>query len=491
VKVQFIDQTLRDGQQSLWGLRLRPFQAAPALPHLDATGFRTIDLTGPGMFTILLRTYREDPWKVTDFLAAGLPNNKLRTATRTNSVGVMGFSPDSVVDLWINLAARHGIKSFWFFDCLYDMPRMKRISGVIHDAGAEPTPCVMYGLTDLHTDEFFADRAREMAGWDGVPTVELEDAPGVLKVDRARTLLPAVKAAVGDTPLELHSHNTTGEATRVYIEGLACGIDIIHTASLPMANGPSLPSTEAMVANLAMLGHEHDLDVSQLPPVAAHFAVVAEGAGPGFELGIPNEYTLAPYEHQLPGGMTGSLKKQLADHGMEDRLQEVLEEIPRVREELGQPIMATPFSQFVGIQALLNVISGERYKLVPDEVIQYALGQYGPLMRPVAPAVMDRIMAAERAPHFEKWEPPQPTLEELRARFGRGISDEELLLRILWSTEEVDAMLASGPIRTDPRTAASEIVENFRDLVAEARDASALAVSQPGMSIRLRRRQAV
>jgi oxaloacetate decarboxylase alpha subunit len=490
MKVRFIDQTLRDGQQSLWGLRLRPFQAAPALPHLDATGFHTIDLTGPGMFTILLRTYREDPWAATDFLAAGLPNNELRTATRTNSVGVMGFSPDSVVDLWINLAARHGIGSFWFFDCLYDMPRMKRISDVIRDAGAEPTPCVMYGLTDVHTDEFFADRAREMAGWDGVPSIEIEDAPGVLKVDRARTLLPTVKAAVGDIPLEIHSHNTTGEATRVYIEALAQGIDIIHTASLPMANGPSNPSTEAMVANLEVLGHEHDLDVDQLPPVAAHFRKIAENAGPGFELGVPNEYTLAPYEHQLPGGMTGSLKKQLSDHGMEDRLQEVLEEIPRVRRELGQPIMATPFSQFVGIQALLNVVAGERYKLVPDEVIQYALGQFGPLMRPVDQEVMDRIMAADRAPYFQKWEQPQPSLDKLRGRFGRRISDEELLLRVLWSTEEVDAMLANGPIRTDPRTSASQIVENLRDLIQEAGQVTSIAVSQPGMSIKLSRNAA-
>jgi len=326
-----------------------------------------------------------------------------------------------------------------------------------------------------------------MATWKGVPSIELEDAPGVLKVDRARTLLPAVKAACGNLPLEIHSHNTTGEATRVYIEAIEAGIDIIHTDSQPMANGPSNPSTEAMVANIEVLGHEHDLDLSQLAPVAEHFRHIAETAGPGFELGVPNEYTLAPYEHQLPGGMTGSLKKQLADHGMEDRLQEVLEEIPRVRRELGQPIMATPFSQFVGIQALLNVIGEERYQLVPDEVIQYALGQYGPLMRPVDPEVMDKIMAAERAPHFEKWEAPQPTLDELRGRFGRRISDEELLLRVLWSEDEVDAMLASGPIRTDPRTSASEIVENIRDLIAEAGQVSSISVSQPGMSIKLSR----
>jgi oxaloacetate decarboxylase (Na+ extruding) subunit alpha len=484
--VDFIDQTLRDGQQSLWGLRMRPFQAAPALPYLDRAGFRTIDLTGPGMFTVLLRTYREDPWAATDFLVAGLRNNRLRAATRTNSVGVMGFSPDSVVDLWINCAARHGIRSFWFFDCLYDMPRLQRVTNVMKGAGIEPTPCVMYGLTELHTDEFFAARAREMASWD-VPSVELEDAPGVLTVDRARTLLPVVKAAVGATPLELHSHNTTGEAARVYVEGLAHGIDILHTASRPMANGPSLPSIEGVLANLHELGHSHRLDEGCLPPVAEHFAREAAASGPEFELGVPNEFTLSPYEHQLPGGMTGSLKKNLADHGMEERLREVLEEIPAVRRELGEPIMATPFSQFVGIQALLNVVTGERYKLVPDEVIQYALGQYGPLMRPVDADVMDRILSASRAPHFESWEAPQPTLDELRSRFGRRISDDELLLRVIYAEDEVDAMLASGPIESDPRTSAAAIVENIRDLVHETSGATSVSISQPGLSIELRR----
>jgi oxaloacetate decarboxylase (Na+ extruding) subunit alpha len=486
MRVQFIDQTLRDGQQSLWGLRMRPFQAAPALPHLNRAGFRTIDLTGPGMFTVLLRTYREDPWAATDFLVSGLPDCRLRAATRTNSVGVMGFSPDSVVDLWINCAARHGIGSFWFFDCLYDMPRLRRVTEVMKDAGIEPTPCVMYGLTDVHTDAFFADRAREMAGW-GVASIELEDAPGVLKVERARTLLPAVKEAVGDTPLELHSHNTTGQATKTYVEALRHGIDILHTATRPMANGPSLPSTEGMLANLRALGHEHDLDEAELFPVAEHFEREARASGPQFEPGVPAEYSLAPYEHQLPGGMTGSLKKNLADHGMEDRLPEVLEEIPAVRRELGEPIMATPFSQFVGIQALLNILSGERYKLVPDEVIQYALGQYGPLMRPVEPDVMDRILAAERAPYFERWEPPQPTLAELRSRFGRRISDDELLLRVIYAEDEVDAMLASGPIKTDPRTSSSNIVAAVRGLVEEAGDARAVSVSYPGFAMELRR----
>jgi oxaloacetate decarboxylase (Na+ extruding) subunit alpha len=488
--IEFIDQTIRDGQQSLWGLRLRAYQAAPALPHLDQTGFRVIDATGAGMFTVLLRTFKDNPWQTLDFLVAGMPNTELRSATRTISVGGMGFAPDSVVDLWIELLVRHGITSLWIFDCAFDMPKFKRVAEVVHDVGGKPVPTIMYGLTEVHDDDFFAARAAEMVTWKGVETVELEDAAGVLTPERARTLLPAVQAATPNTPLELHSHTTTGLAGAVYIEGINAGINILHTCSRTMANGPSLPATEGMLENLRALGHTHSLDESHLASVAEHFAKAAAavgGAAAGYELGVPNEFSLVPYGHQLPGGMTGSLKSQLAQHGMSDKLQEVLEEIPAVRRDLGEPIMATPFSQFVGIQALLNIVTGERYKLVPDEVIQYVLGHYGPLARPAEPEVMDRIMGTPRAPHFLKWEQPQPTLAELRKQFGKKISDEELLLRALFSTEEVDAMLTAGPIPLDPRTSSSAIVESVRELVDEARDARTLTISKPDMSIRLSR----
>jgi oxaloacetate decarboxylase alpha subunit len=481
--VEFIDQTLRDGQQSLWGLQMRAYQAAEALPHLDRTGFRVVDLTGAGMFQVLIRNFKENPWDVTDYLISNMPHSKLRAATRTVSVVGMGFAPDSVVDLWITTLARHGVSSFWFYDCLYDMEQMKRTARVMHDAGATPVPAVMYGLTSVHTDEYFAARAAEMATWDGVETVYMEDAPGVLTPDRARTLLPALKSAVGTTPLELHCHNTTGLAPLVYLEGLRHGINIIHTASRSMANGPSMPSTESMLDNITALGHSHSLDESQLAPVAQNFT--REAAHSGYEVGVPNEYSVRYYGHQLPGGMTGTLKRQLAEHGMESRLQEVLDEIPRVREELGEPIMATPFSQFVGIQALLNVITGARYSVVPAEVIQYALGHYGKLIRPIDPEVADRIVSNPRARDFADWQRPQPTLDELRNRFGRSISDEELVLRTLFSSEEVDACMASGPPRTDPRLSVSIVLDHIKELMGEQRGPRSVSVTQPGMSLRL------
>ncbi|MGH8999345.1 MAG: carboxyltransferase [Acidimicrobiia bacterium] len=486
--IDFVDQTLRDGQQSLWGLRMRAFQAAPALPFIDRTGFKVVDLTGAGMFQVLLRSFRDDPWASTDFLIQGLPSSIVRAGMRTISVIGFGFVPDSIVDLWIHTLSRHGVKSFWIYDCLFDMGTMHRVADVATEAGAQPVPAVMYGLTDLHSDDFFAARAGEIASWDGIETVYFEDAAGVLTPERAAAVLPKVKAATAGRRVELHCHNTTGLANLNYIEGLRCGIDILHTASRSMANGASLPSTEAMLETIGVLGHTHGLDTAMLEPVRLHF--LDEAAASGYETGVPNEFSLLPYRHQLPGGMTGTLKAQLAEHGMGHRLREVLDEIVIVREDLGQPVMATPFSQLVGIQAVLNIVAGERYKLVPDEVIQYTLGHYGPLMRAVEGDVADRILSQPRAADFKGWERPQPSLRELRQRFGLTISDEELLLRAMHPDAEVDAMLASGPPRTTPRTKASEIVENIAELVSAPRSLCQMSVSLPELSITVRRNSA-
>ena len=486
--IEFVDQTLRDGQQSLWGLRMRAYQAADALPHIDRTGFRVVDLTGVGMFTVLLREFKDDPWASTDFLVRNLPNSTIRAGMRTTAVAGFAQAPDAIVDLWVQTLIKHGITSHWLYDCLFDMPAMQRLAGVVHAAGGQAVPAVMYGLTGVHDDAFFADKAREMASWPGVETIYVEDAPGVLTPERARTLLPAIRAATGSVPLELHCHNTTGLAQHNYIEGMRAGFSILHTASRPMANGPSLPSTEGMIPILDDLGHCHGLDVDRFGPVEENFVWAARDAG--FEPGVPAEYDPRIYQHQVPGGMTGTLKNQLASHGMGHRIDEVLAEIPRVRAELGHPIMATPFSQFVGIQAVLNIVGPQRYALVPDEVIHYALGHYGPLPCPLDPEIADRVLSSDRARQLAKWERPQPSLAEIRSRYPAGMSDEELLLRWQFSDEEVEAMQAAGPIRTDPRRSANNIVNELVDLIAERRTLTSLHVRRPGLEVRLGRRNA-
>jgi oxaloacetate decarboxylase alpha subunit len=486
-EIKFIDQTLRDGQQSLWGMRMRACQATPALPHLNATGFDTFDLTGGTFFVVMLRESGDDPWAALDWLIKGLPDAGHRAGMRPVAVGSFGFVPDEMLDLWVATLVKHGIDSHWLFDCLYDMPVMKAKAEAIRRVGGEVVPAIMYGLTDLHTDEFFADRAGEMAGWEGVKRIYVEDAPGVLTPERAATLLPALQAATPGVELELHVHNTTGLASLVYMEGIRAGIEILHTCSLPLANGPSLPSTEAMVEIVEEMGHTHNLDKAHLKPVADHFEREAKRLG--WALGEPNEYRTQPYRHQLPGGMTGTLINQLNEYGMPEKFPQVIDEIVRVREELGQPVMATPFSQFVGIQAVLNVVLPERYEIVPDEVLHYALGHYGPLMRPVEPHVADKIFSQPRVKALEAWERDQTTVAEFREKLGKNLSDEELLLRYLCPEEQVDKMLAGPPLRTDPPPGSPDLGDQLMQLIEQAnsRPISHLSLSQPGIQIDLRR----
>ena len=484
-KIEFVDQTMRDGQQSLWGMRMRAYQASRALPHIDRTGFRVVDLTGAGMFTVQLRQFRDDPWASVDFIVKNMPNSTVRSGMRTVSVIGFGFTPDSIIDLWIKTLIKHGVTSFWLYDCLYDLPTMHRLVKVIHANGGQAVPAIMYGLTDVHDDAFFADQARVMSRWEGIESLYIEDAAGVLTPERARTLLPAIRQATGTIPLELHCHNTTNLAQFNYIEGMKAGVTILHTATRPMANGPSLPSTEGMMPILENMGFEHGLDTSQFDPVAENFMWAAQDAG--FAPGQPAEYDPRIYDHQLPGGMTGTFKNQLAQHGMQERFPEVLAEIPRVREELGQPIMATPFSQFVGIQAVLNIVTGDRYSIVPDEVVHYLLGHYGPIRGPVDPDVCDRVLASPRAPQIRAWERPQPSLAEIRRLYRSDITDEELLLRYMTSDVEVDAMIAAGPIRTEPPTSSRDILDHLSDLRDASPKLTSLSVGGKGYSISLSR----
>lgn len=483
--IDFVDQTLRDGQQSLWGMRMRAFEAAGALPHISKAGYRTVDLTGAGMFTVLLREYADDPWGTLDFLVKGLPGNELRSGLRTISAVGFAHTPQVILDLWIQTLIKHGSTSFWLYDCLYDMPTMKHMADVVRDAGGQPVPAIMYGLTDVHDDAYFADRAREMSGWEGVESLYVEDAAGVLKPERARTLFPAIRAATGSLPLEVHAHNTTGLAQHNYMIAMENGFERIHTASRTLANGASLPSTEMMAVIVEHMGNSHSLDLSTLAPVAEHFLEIAQEGN--HQIGIPAEYDPRIYDHQLPGGMTGTLINQLDRHGMKDKFPQVLAEIPRVRVDLGSPIMATPFSQFVGIQAVLNIVTGEAYSMFPDEVIHYALGHYGPVPAEINANVMDRILSNPRAKQLQSWTRPDPTIAEIRGKFAAGISDEELLLRFMMSNEEVDAMLTKGPVRTDRRRGANSIVDALQDLLSDPGTATSFAVSTPEYSLKLGR----
>lgn len=444
--IRFIDQTLRDGQQSWWGMRM-PFAISMALaPDLDRAGYDTLDITGSSLFEIQVRHCKEDPWENLRNLAAAMSRTKLRAGTRSNGIVTFNLTPDAVMDLWIRRLAANGIRSFWIYDGLFNLDKIARLAKVAKGEGCEAVPTMLLSSSPYHTDAYYAERARELAALD-VDAIEIEDASGVLTPERTRSLCKVVKKAVGSKRLELHFHNNTGLAPLNYLEGLAQGADTLHTICRPLANGVAHPSTEAMLRNIQCKGWRSSVDLPTVERISDKLRAIAEQEG--LPIGQPAEYDLFHYEHQLPGGMTGTLKNQLKDRGIEASLPAILEEIATIRHELGYPVMATPFSQLIGTQAMMNLMTpGERYKFVPDEIITYVLGHYGKPVGPLDANALDRILASPRAKDFASWSPPQPTIAELRKDFG-DISDDELILRLLVPEKEIAAMRAAGAPRRE------------------------------------------
>lgn len=455
--IEFLDETMRDGQQSLWGMRMQASMALPAAPLLARTGFRVVDLTGSSHFEVLIRHCRENPWDMLDLLVAAMPNTRIRSGMRANASVTFGVTPDSLMDAWMHQLNRHGCRSFWIYDVLYNIDKMHRLAKVAKQYGSEVAGAIMYTMSPVHSDEYFADKAWKLAACPDIDTILLYDTAGVLEKERLSTLLPAIRAKAQGKPIEFHSNNLLGQSARAYIDAIDHGVTILHTASRPMANGPSVPSTEIMVQNVELLGHTHSIDKSMLAPVAEHFERVGKAAG--FPVNQFAEYNVLSLQHQIPGGMMGTLKAQLAQHKVSHRLDEVLRETAKVRQELGYPGMATPFSQLVGIQSVLNIVTGERYKIVPDEVIKYAAGHYGKSVAPIDPNVLDKVLGAANAPTILAAPPEQPTIEELRQRYGTQ-DDDELILRALVPEADLKRMREAGPIqKTFPLLSSPQLEE--------------------------------
>jgi oxaloacetate decarboxylase (Na+ extruding) subunit alpha len=481
--VELLDETIRDGQQSLWGMRIQAGMILPIADALDRTGFRVIDCTGSQYFEVLTKYVREDPWAGLDLIRAALRTTPLRAGMRCNAAVSFGITPDALMQTWMRRLNEHGMRSFWIYDTLFDIGRFASLARIAKEYGSEVAGTVFYTESPVHTDDYLAGKAREIAAVPEIDTVLLYDTGGVLSLDRLRTLVPRIVEAAGDKPVELHANNIMATSGLMYVEAVKHGVRILHTASRPLANGVSVPSTESVVRNIELMGWTHDIDTRLLPPVAEHFRRVAEAAG--FPHDPVSEYDLFNATHQVPGGMAGTLRNQLEQHGMAHRLDEVLAETGRVREELGWPIMATPLSQLVGTQAVLNIVTGQRYGMIPDEIIAYAAGHYGQPPAPIDPDVLDRIRVQPRAEHIFSHPPEQPTLEELHQRYGTHGDDDELILRALLPESDIRAMRAAGPVRRDFPLASPEIAE-ITALMRSARTAY-VRVATEAYALELRR----
>lgn len=456
--VELLESTLRDGQQSLWGMRMQAGMALPVADTLDRTGFKVIDATGSSFMEVLVKYCRENPWEGLDLLRGAIRRTPVRGGMRANACISFGISPDALMDLWMRRLNEHGVRSFWIYDTLYGVANFARLARIAKEYGSEVVGTVFYTVSPVHTDEYLAAKAAEIAAVPDIDGVLFYDTAGVLDLDRLRVLVPRIVEAVAPKYVEIHSNNLMGMSGLTYVEAARHGIGVLHTATRSMANGPSVPSTESVVANLEMLGWTHSIDKALLPPVEEHFRRVGHAAG--YLVDQVSEYDLFNVTHQVPGGMVGTLKAQLEQHGMSHRLEEVLAETGEVRRELGWPVMATPLSQLVGTQAVLNIVTGRRYAIVPDQVVAYAAGHYGEPPAPVEPDVLDRIMHSEHAARVVASPPEQPTLEELRARHGTAPGEDDLLiLKALIPESDVAAMQAAGPVRRDYPLAGEEVEE--------------------------------
>ena len=481
--IDFLDETMRDGQQSLWGLRMRAGMALPVSPLIDRTGFSSIDLTGGGMLDVLTRYCQENYWEGLDLLVASMPRTPLRAGLRSNANVTFSVSPKALMDLWVRRLCAHGVRSFWIYDVLFGMDNMLRLAKVAKEADAQVAGAVMFALSPVHTDAYYADKVRQLAASPHVDSILLYDTAGVLEKERLQTLMPGIVANANGKPIEFHSNNLLGMSAKAYLDAVDLGVSVLHTASRPMANGPSVPSTEVMSRNIELMGHSHSLDTSLFEPVADHFRNVGKAAG--FLVDQFAEYDIFSIEHQIPGGMMGTFKAQLAQHKMMDRLPQVLAEVAAVRKDLGYPGMATPFSQLVGIQAVLNIVTGERYGTVPDEVVQYAAGFYGETVAPIDPEVLDRIMSSSRAAGVLAHPPADPSLEDLIREHGTDDLDE-LIMRATVPQADIDKMRAAGPVRRDYPLMSSPELDHVRKLMSLA-SIPVVEIKSAAMTMSLRR----
>ena len=457
-----VDTTLRDAHQCLWATRMTTAHMLPIADKMDNIGFERLDIAGTIQFDVCVRFLKENPWERLRLMREKLQKTPMSSFTRSKSIMSFDFVPDDIVELWVERLVANGCREVATFDGLNDVDNMLVTINAARKLGVRTIGAVAYGLSPVHTDEVYVRTVTDLVKRGKVDAIWIKDAGGLLTVDRIRTMIPALRKAIGPVPIELHSHCMTGIAPLVYLEGIEAGADCVHTSIAPLANGAAQPSTQRVAANLRALGYRVDLDDELIAEVGEHFTRVAEQEGK--PLGKVQEFDAFHYEHQLPGGMLANFAVQLSDMKMSDKYQEVLEECARVRKELGYPILITPFAQFVGTQAVLNVVHGERYKVVPDEVKKYALGYFGKLLAPVEPDIMDRILNNGSSRIAMHSKPLEPAVDRLRKLYP-NMSDDERVLRFMYAGDQVDLMLAGGAMKTDYQFEAP-LVRLVRELTA-------------------------
>ena len=480
-EISFVDTTLRDGQQSLWALGMKTDAMLGAAAQMDRIGFESMEFFVSIMIKKYVRELKENPW---DWVREGTKrfrHTRLRNHGGLHGSGAMEKLPHAALKLLAERVVSYGITLTRTSNCWNDFEEMRDEVRELREIGMETVVNLIYSVSPRHTDEYYAQKAREAAAIEPY-RICFKDVGGLLTPERARTLLPAILPNAGAVPVEYHAHCNNGLATLCYIEAVKLGITSLHTAVPPLANGSSQPSILNVARNLRALGYTPVVHDEEVKPVEEHFTAVAKAQG--LAIGRPFAYDESQYLHQVPGGVISNLRHQLRLVGKEDKLPETLEEAARVRADFGYPIMVTPLSQFVVSQAAINVIVGERYKEVTDQVIQYALGIWGKEATEIMDAnVKGKILSRARAKDWQAWQPSDLSLHQVRQKFGATISDEELLLRVYAGPDAVDALTAAGAPK--PQLDGKQSLLHLIEQLSKKKDCNHLYISRDGVSLTL------
>lgn len=451
--IRFVDTTVRDGSQSLWAIGMRTDMILPIAQRLDDAGFDAVEIMATSFEKKMIRDLQEDPWERLVEVRKRIVKTPLRMI-RGRQLAAFQITPDAIENLWYDRMAAMGIGQIRLSDSSNTPDGWKKNMVRARKAGIDVIINLIFSQSEKHTDEYYAQRAREAAKLKP-HRICLKDPGALLTPERVKTLAPIVLANSDGIPVEFHTHCNTGLGLLSTLEAIRSGIHIINAAIPPLAESSSNPSLFDVVRNSRAMGYLPQIDEEILKPVEEHFRKIASREG--FPLGVPAAYDAQHYQHQVPGGMISNLRYQLGAAGIADKLPAVLDEIARVRKDFGFPIMVTPYSQFVGAQAVLNVVTGERYKQVSDEIIQYAAGGWGKEeSESIAPDVRDKILSRPRAKLLAAQTYEQPSLQKLRSQYGgAGISDDEVLLNFFTSPDQVAEMRSARQRRLEGHGAQS------------------------------------
>jgi oxaloacetate decarboxylase alpha subunit len=419
--VKITDTILRDAHQSLLATRMRTDDMLPIAEKLDQVGYHSVEMWGGATFDSAMRFLNEDPWERIRKLKEIMPNTPFQMLLRGQNIVGYKHYPDDIVEKFVVLAKRNGIDIFRIFDAVNDVRNMAWAMKVVKREGAHVQASICYTISPVHDIPSYVKMAKELVEL-GADSICIKDMAGLISPYVAYELVKRLKEEI-DLPIQLHTHYTSGMASSAVLKAVEAGVDVVDTAISSIAGITSQPPTEPIVRILQETPRDTGLDLNLLVEISAYFAEARKHYAK-FESGLTG-VDVRVLQYQIPGGMLSNLVSQLREQNAEDRYEEVLEEVPRVREELGYPPLVTPSSQIVGTQATLNVILGERYKVIPEEVKNYVKGMYGRPPASIDPEVKKLVLGDEEPIDCRPADLIPPGYEKAKEEIGDLARSEE------------------------------------------------------------------